>query len=116
MAGKPRPMSQIKQLLQLQQQGKSIKFIARSLGISKNTVKVYLAKVALSPLDIQALLALDDPILEARFHAGNPAYKDDRFDDFKDRLDYLSKELNKVGVTKQLLWEEYRTDYPRGGV
>jgi transposase len=114
MAGKPRPMSQIKQLLQLHEQGKSIKFIARSLEISKNTVKVYLAKVALSPLDIQALLALDDPILEARFHAGNPAYKDDRFDDFKDRLDYLSKELNKVGVTKQLLWEEYRTDYPRG--
>jgi hypothetical protein len=63
MAGKPRPMSQIKQLLQLHEQGKGIKFIARSLGISKNTVKAYLAKVALLPLDVQALLALDDPIM-----------------------------------------------------
>jgi len=114
MAGKPRPMSQIKQLLQLHEQGKGIKFIARSLGISKNTVKAYLAKVSLSPLDVQALLALDDPIMEAKFHAGNPSYKDDRFEHLKGRLDYLSKELGRVGVTKQLLWEEYRSDYPQG--
>jgi len=114
MAGKPRPMSQIKQLLHLHEQGKSIKFIARSLGISKNTVKVYLAKLALSPLDIQALLALDDPIMEAKFHAGNPAYKDVRFEHFKGKLDYFFKELVRVGVTKQLLWEEYRSDYPGG--
>lgn len=114
MAGKPRPMSQIKQLLQLHEQGKGIKFIARSLGISKNTVKAYLAKVALSPLDVQALLALDDPIMEARFHAGNPAYKDERFEHLKANLDFFSKELGRVGVTKQLLWEEYRSDYPLG--
>lgn len=114
MSGKLRPMSQIKQLLQLHEQGKSIKFIARSLDISKNTVKAYLAKVALSSLDVQALLALDDPIMEARFHAGNPAYKDDRFEYLKSKLDYYSKELGRVGVTKQLLWEEYRSDYPGG--
>jgi len=114
MAGKPRPMSQIKQLLQLHEQGKGIKFIARSLGISKNTVKAYLAKVALSPLDVQALQALDDPILEARFHAGNPAYKDERFEYLKANLDYYSKELGRVGVTKRLLWEEYRSNYPGG--
>ena len=114
MAGKPRPMSQIKQLLQLHVQGKSIKFIARSLGISKNTVKTYLAKVSLISLDIQALLAMDDPIMEAMFHAGNPAYKDERFEHFKSRLDYFSKELGRVGVTKQLLWQEYRSDYPGG--
>ena len=114
MAGKPKPMSQIKQLLQLHQQGKNKKFIARSLGISKNTVKAYLAKLVLSPLDIQSLLTLDDPVLEAKFHAGNPAYKDDRFDHFKANLDYFSKELGKVGVTRQLLWEEYRSDYPGG--
>ena len=114
MAGKPKPMSQIKQLLQLYQQGNGIKFIARSLGISRNTVKAYLAKVALSPFDVQSLLALDDPILEAKFHAGNPAYKDERFEHLKANLDYFSKELGRVGVTKQLLWEEYRKDYPDG--
>ena len=114
MAGKPKPMSQIKQLLQLHEMGKSKKFIARSLGISKNTVKAYLAKLAASPLNIESLLTLDDPVLEGKFHAGNPAYKDDRFDHFKANLDYFVKELGRVGVTKQLLWEEYKSDYPGG--
>src|SRR5665647_769622 len=107
MAGKPKPMSQIKQLLQLHEMGKSKKFIARTLGISKNTVKSYLIKAATPSFDIQTLLTLDDPVLEGKFHAGNPAYKDERFEHLKSKLDYLLKELPKTGVTKRLLWEEY---------
>ena len=107
-------MSQIKQLLQLHQQGHKVKFIARSLGISKNTVKTYLKKVALSGVGISALLELEDPVLEARFHAGNPAYLDGRFEDFKTRLDYFERELKKPHVTKKLLWQEYRQEYPQG--
>jgi len=91
MAVKAKSMSQIKQLIQLHQNGKSIKFIARSLGISKNTVKAYLAKIASSKIDVQALLKLDDPILEGEFHAGNPAYKDARYDHFISKLDYFAK-------------------------
>ncbi|CAN5328252.1 hypothetical protein BH23BAC1_BH23BAC1_43720 [soil metagenome] len=45
MAGKPKPMSQIKQLILLYQQGKGRKTISRTLGISKNTVKGYLDKL-----------------------------------------------------------------------
>ena len=52
MAGKPKPMSQIKQLLQLYKQGKGKKTIARSLNISKNTVKVYLEVFVLLVLAI----------------------------------------------------------------
>jgi len=114
MAGKPKRMSQIKQLIQLHQQGKGIKFIARSLGISKNTVKAYLGKVSSSKLDAQALLELEDPILDGEFHAGNPAYKDDRYEHFISKLDYFAKELQRRGVTKTLLWEEYRQSYPGG--
>jgi len=108
MSGKPKPMGQIKQILRLHQQGKGKKFISRNLGISKNTVKAYLEKIALSGLCIDALLKLDDPVMEAKLHAGDPAYKDIRFDHFKDKLDYFTKELKRVGVTKKLLWEEYR--------
>lgn len=114
MAGKPKHMSQIKQLLQLHQQGKGIKFIARSLEISKNTVKAYLSKLTLLSLDIPALLVLEDPILEAKFHAGNPAYKDDRFDYLKANLDYYSKELRRVGMDKKTLWQEYRIANEQG--
>lgn len=45
MAGKIKPMSQIKQLLILHEQGNGKKAIARILGISKNTVKSYLSKL-----------------------------------------------------------------------
>jgi transposase len=114
MAGKPKLMSQIKQLLQLHSQGKGHKTIAKSLGISKNTVKAYLGKVALLKIEIPDLLKLDDPVLESKFHAGTPAYKDLRFDHLKTSLDYFSKELHRVGVTKRLLWEEYRIGYPKG--
>ncbi|TVQ85125.1 MAG: IS21 family transposase [Bacteroidetes bacterium] len=109
MAGKPKPMSQIKQLLRLHQQGNSIKSIARKTGLSRNTVKAYLNKLRGLKMDIPALLELEDPVLEAKFHAGNPAYKDPRYDQLKSRLDYFAKELTTgVGITKHLLWEEYR--------
>ena len=114
MAGKSKPMSQIKQLLQLHQQGKAKKYIARSLGISKNTVKAYLEKVSLGKMDIPTLLKLEGPVLEGRFHPGNPSYKDDRYEHFKVHIDYFIKELDRTGVTKQLLWEEYRRGYPQG--
>ena len=114
MAGKPRPMSQIKQLLRLHTQGYSIKAIARTLNISKNTVKSYLAKLQSAALDPQELLQLEDPVLETRFHSGNPAYKDPRYIHFKGKLEYLSKELKKTGVTKKLLWDEYIRGFPQG--
>lgn len=114
MAGKTRPMSQIKQLLQMHLQGKKVKEVARVLEISKNTVKAYLRKVALSGMSAQSLLELDDPVLEARFHAGNPAYLDQRFVDFKNRIEGFLKDLPKPGVTKKLLWQEYKSEYPKG--
>ena len=45
MAGKPKRMGQIKQLLRLHGQGHGKKAIARDLGMSKNTVKAYLKKI-----------------------------------------------------------------------
>lgn len=107
-------MSQIKQLLQLHQQGKSKKEIARILGISRNTVKSYLRKTEDSSLAIKDLLKLEDPLLEGKFHAGNPSYKEDRYEHFKTKVDYFLKELKRIGVTKQLLWEEYKATYPEG--
>lgn len=107
-------MSQIKQLLQLHQQGKGIKFIARSLAISKNTVKAYLARTAALPEDIPMLLALEDPVLQARYHAGNPAYKDERFEYLKSRFDYYTRQLKLVGVNRRLLWQEYLQQQPQG--
>ena len=118
MAGKPKPMSQIKQLILLRQRGEGIKTIARTLGMSKNTVKSYLAKLGLlterqeTPVPVEELFKLEAPVLEAKLHPGNPAYKDARFDHFKGKVDFYIKELKRIGVNKRLLWEEYKQEIP----
>jgi len=114
MAGKPKRMSQIKQLIQLHKQGKGKKTIARQLGMSKNTVKAYLARFESGQLNTNDLLAIEEPILEAKLFAGNPAYKEERYEHLKSKLGYFATELKKVGVTRQLLWEEYRQTQPDG--
>jgi transposase len=114
MAGKPKHMSQIKQLIQMHQKGAKIKTIARVLAISKNTVKGYLIKLETLKESLEELLKLDDPILESRFHSGDPAYCDKRYAYIEQELDYYSKELTRPGVTRKLLWEEYREKIPDG--
>lgn len=120
MAGKIKDMSQIKQLLILHEQGKGKKTIARILGMSKNTVKEYLLKLEVligssSGFTISDLLKLENPELEVKFHSGNPAYKpDERYEAFKEQFPYFLKELKKRGVTRHLLWEEYRESHPTG--
>lgn len=100
MAGKSRPMSQIKQLIRLKQQGYAIKAIACCLSLSKNTVKIYLFKIGQAKLNMNELLELEDPILDGLLNAGNPAYRDARFEDFKERLSYFQQELSRPGVTR----------------
>ncbi|MGJ1518635.1 helix-turn-helix domain-containing protein, partial [Sphingobacterium siyangense] len=107
-------MSQIKQLIRLYQSGSGIKTIARILGMSKNTVKSYLKKMADGGFNTEELLKQEDPLLEKSFYAGNPAYKADKFEYLKSRLDYYEKELKRTGVTKLLLWQEYIESDPTG--
>jgi transposase len=114
MAGKLKPMSKIKQLLQLHAKGESKRQIARCLGMSKNTVKTYLQKLYHLKTNISDLLLLDDPELEKKFSEGNPAYKDVRFEHLKGQLGYFEKELDRIGVNKKLLWTEYRLSYSQG--
>lgn len=114
MAGKTKPMSQIKQLLLLHQQGQKIKFMARSLGMSMNTVKTYLALISKQDKTLDELLRMDDPSLQFIFHGGHPAYKDERYEYIKKRLAYYASELKRPGVTQKLLWEEYITVVPDG--
>src|SRR5690554_4582295 len=114
MAGKPKRMGQIKQLIRLYQQGLGKKTIARELGMSKNTVKSYVQKLEKGELSLDSLLELDDPVLEAKLLAGNPSYKEDMYDNIINDLDYYAKELKKPGVTRKLLWEEYRQQHLNG--
>ncbi|PCH76034.1 MAG: hypothetical protein COB98_07395 [Flavobacteriaceae bacterium] len=64
MSGKPTRMSLVKQLLRMHHNGIGIKTIARTLCVSKNTVKSYILKVKDSGIPFGNLLKLEDPLLE----------------------------------------------------
>ncbi len=101
-------MGQVKQLLMMHQQGVSNKGISRVLCVSKNTVKVYLNRYLAMKTAIDILLKMDDFSLEKMFFSGSPSYKEPRYDDLKGRLEYFVKELKRTGVTRFILWEEYK--------
>lgn len=105
-------MSLVKQILRMHHRGKGHKTIARAHGVSKNTVKSYINKVKIGRVPMAVLLAMEDPELEAALFPGNPAYRDPRHDVLKTQLGHYAKELKRTGVTRKLLWEEYREAHP----
>jgi transposase len=114
MPGKVTNMSKIKQLLQMHRQGMSNRGISLELELDKKTVGRYLHKVKTNGFCIDELLSLDDPVLESKFIAGSPAYKEKRFDVFKASIPYFEKELQRKHVTRHLLWKEYLSEHPNG--
>ena len=111
MAGTTKAMSQIKQRIISNRQKHGVKSIARTLSMSKNTVKAYLFKLEKlvgnpeNGLGIDRLLEMEEPEIYHLFHPGNPSYKDNRYEHFKGLLGYFKAELKRVGVTRALLWE-----------
>ena len=114
MAGKITPMSKIKQVLLMHRDGISNRKIAEVLGIDKCTVNEYVRKIKADPMTIEAMIHLEEPELEARMFAGNPAYADPRMKGFLDKLPYFREQLEDKHVTRLLLWEEYRRENPDG--
>lgn len=114
MAGTLIRMSKIKQVLQLHREGLSNRGIAKELGLYKSTVNGYIRKVKDNGFDIESLLKLEDPVLEKKFSAGNPAYTEDRFLVFKEKIPYFEQELRRAHVKRLTLWEEYKMEHPDG--
>ena len=114
MAGTIIDMSKIKQLLHLKKAGVSNRQIAKDLKISRDKANEYVNRAESDPLGIDGLLKLDDPVLEKRFHPGNPAYTDERMETFLELLPDFVEQLSHKHVTRQLVWEDYKRLHPDG--
>jgi len=112
MAGKSKRMSQIKQVLLLHQQKVSNRQIARDLGISKNTVNLYVNQAEADTHSLSELIDMEDAILEYHFKKGNPAYTDPRFEELQKLLPYLEMEMKRPHMTLYQLWKEYICSHP----
>jgi len=109
MSQKPIAMEQLKQIIQLKTDGIGIREMARRIGISRNSVRKYLA-----------LLDSGSEELSNK-ELADKAYNNDLLEHDADRLEQLiqhfihcGSELSKTGVTRQLLWQEYLVQHPDG--
>jgi transposase len=114
MASKKR-MDQIRNILRnYVSSGYNVKVTSRVLGISKNTVKEYVRRAQQSYSDIREVLSLDDDLFHKLMYKEDVRKSDNRQKEFEEQCAGWLVELGKVGVTRSLLWAEYRQDKPDG--
>jgi transposase len=116
----PLRMHQIKRIIEFHLQGHKLRHIGRLTGISRNTIREYLRRISLSGKPLKELISLSDDQLISIAQV-NPIEKnragrtvDDRYKYFQSKLDHYKTELGRPGVTRYLLWQEYRSDQPEG--
>lgn len=114
MSAKPKPMSQVKQILRLYDDGNSKKRIQQICNCSKNTVKKYIYLAEKVEESIDELLKLSDEELELRLLPQSSKPVPDRQVFLYSQMEYFISELNKTGVNRWRLWSEYRLDEPDG--
>ncbi len=106
-------MDQVMAILRTYLETESIKATSRRLKVSKNTVRTYVRRVSGLGEDLKTILELGQ---EEVMRICTPAEDETRSteEDFESQVDYWIDELRRVGVTRQLLWEEYRERYAGG--
>jgi transposase len=113
MAGKTKSMSIIKQLLLQLHQGQSKKQIVRDTGISKNTLRRYLRLLNGCGHPLEQLIQMDEPEIERILNKKISVNKDHQCD-LEALFPWVKEELKRTGVTRFILWGEYRKRYPEG--
>lgn len=109
MAQKPIAMEQLKQIIQLYNDGISIREITRRLGLSRNSVRKYLGRFKNEKGDIA-----DQQLVDQAYNSDLLDLEAERLRQLTDHFHTCGGELSKTGVTRQLLWQEYLVQHPDG--
>jgi len=110
MASKPKTMETLLEVIKLFEIGCRIKEIQRRTGLARNTIRKYLrllgdrSLASLSPSELAAILYESD-LTTAR---------SERYNQLIAHFKSSSSDLRKTGVTRELLWMEYKEAYPVG--
>jgi transposase len=108
-------MLNIRRIIQLKAEGANKSQIARKLKIHRATLNTYLDRLTATGRHLEALLDWSDEALaQVVYQEENTNQPDERFQELLEQLPAYVKQLNAVGVTRQLLWQEYRTVHPDG--
>ena len=112
--GKPKRMDQIINILKTYKETDSIKGTARQFKVSKNTLRGYLKLAKAYDEDLDAVLKLPVEQLRQVLYPDKVHPMVDRKAVFDAKVGGWIKELVRVGVNKQLLYEEYKRECPEG--
>jgi len=114
MATNFKRMDEIKSVIRTYRITQSIKATARMMCVSKNTVRKYIRRLNKKGMPLSEVESKSDEELSKLFYSIDEAYENNRQEVFAQKASYWVKELGKVGVTRRLLWEEYREEYSEG--
>lgn len=114
MANKPIEMKKLRAVLRLHIKGRGKRSIAQACGISKTTVRKYIEVFHRLGVSHEVLGKLNDKELHALFIQAAERPPNPKLDKLYAFFPYMQKELRKTGVTRRLLWEEYRKRHPNG--
>jgi len=104
-------MRKIREAMRLKAGGLSHRAIARACRVGKETVREYLLRAEEAGLSWPLPEGLKDEELERRlFPHDPPSFRKGKEPDWAP----IHQELRKKGVTRQLLWQEYRQGEPKG--
>jgi predicted transcriptional regulator len=106
MANKKLKIMEIRRILRLHHSGKSKRFIANYLGVSRNTVNKYLDISAISGFTYEQLIKRSDQQLNQLFESRTNSIPSQLIE-LERLFPVIDKELKRPGMTKQKLWEEY---------
>lgn len=114
MANHPIAMSKLRQVLKLYSRGIGKKAIARQLGTSKNTVKLYIDRISQTRLTIQELLKKSDSDLNELFNPPRKEYTSDRLKQLYSFFPEAERLLRARGMTRGKVHQEYLNKHPDG--
>lgn len=103
-------MSKLKSIIYKLSKGSSNKSISKQFGISRNTVLSYKKKIEDLNMDYDELLGLSDEEIFNLLQKtnGDKIEENRRYQYLLGQMDYYIEELKRPGVTRQLLWQEYK--------
>jgi transposase len=115
MSNKLVTMHQVRLIIHYLQRGLSDRKISKELGLSRNTVKLYTDRLESSSYALDQLQKLGDTALsEVVYPSVEKLAKDPRRADFAEQIPDWINELKRTGVTRRLLWEEYKKAFIDG--
>ena len=114
MANNSISMIKIRQILRLHSQGYSKLKISMQTGVARNTLKKYIKEFIACQLTFDEINELSDKDLEDLFVKPDDTPLNDRLQKLFDLFPAIDKELKKKGVTRHMLWEEYKRHHPDG--